>query len=212
MAFSSIASRIVFGRVLGVVGLLVYNWWVVVAVNGNLVTNTDEFFSDLEAVGRPDANILQHLDLVAGLTLLAALLLRGSRSRGVVREEWPWLLGFAAASAVGGQFAYTCSEGLSAACRRAQWHLDLPLHHYLHVLSGIVEFATITVAIFLAWKRTRTSATVVAHIIKWSGVTLALAYPLLAVAYLADHYGAFVEPVFFICFSLTVTVELLEAP
>ena len=98
MAFSSIASRIVFGRVLGVVGLLVYNWWVVVAVNGNLVTNTDELFSDLEAVGRPDANILQHLDLVAGLTLLAALLLRGSRSRGAVRGEWRWL---AAATAVG---------------------------------------------------------------------------------------------------------------
>jgi hypothetical protein len=30
------------------------------------------------------------------------------------------------------------------------------------------------------------------------------------VAYLSDRLGAFVEPVFFVCFSLMVAVELFE--
>jgi len=54
------------------------------------------------------------------------------------------LLLFAAAGAVGGHYAYACPEGLSAACRSAEWHLKLPLHHYLHVISGVIEFAAIT--------------------------------------------------------------------
>lgn len=208
--FSRRSSRVLFGRILGVLGLAIYNWWIVVASNSHLLTGSDELFSDLEAFGRPDANLLQRLDLVAGLTLLAALLLRGPSGRLGPRPEWKWLVGFSAAAALGGQFAYACSEGLSAVCRRAEWHLQLPFHHYVHVLSGVVEFAAATMAIYLAGKRTRGQRTLAARAIKWIAVTLLVAYPLLGVCYVSDRFGAFVEPVFFVCFSTVVAIELFE--
>ena len=208
--FSYRSSRVLFSRILGVLGLALYNWWVVVAFHSHLLTNSDEFFSDLEAFGRPDANLLQRLDLVAGLTLLAALLLRGPGGRSGTRPEWKWLVGFAIASALGGQFAYACSEGLSAVCRRAEWHFQLPFHHYAHVFAGMVEFAMVTTAIYLAYKRTREQGSIAAHLVKGIGVTLLVAYPLLGICYVSDRFGAFVEPVFFVCFSAMVATELFE--
>ena len=195
---------------LGAGGLVLYNWWVAVPFTTNLLTTPDELFSDLEATGRPDASLFQHLDLAAGIVLVAALLLRGRRGPAGPRAEWPWMVAFAAAGAVGGRFAYVCPEGLSAACRSAEWRLALPPHHYVHVLAGIVEFATATVAVYLAWQRTRPVERPTTRIVRWTGRTLVAAYPLLGYAYLTDRMGAFVEPIFFICFSVMVAVELVE--
>ena len=195
---------------LGGVWILLYNWWVPVAFDRHLMTSPDEFFSDLEASGRPDASVLQHLDLAAGLVLVAALLVRGRTGRTGRRTEWPWLVAMAVAGAIGGQFSYACPEGLSASCRAAEWRLALPHHHYIHVLAGIAEFAFGTVAVYLAWKRTRPKEDAVTRAVRWTGRILVLAYPILGIAYLTDRFGAFVEPIFFTCFSVMVAVELLE--
>jgi hypothetical protein len=195
----------------GVIGLALYNWWIPVAISGRLLTSPDELFSDLEASGRPDAALLQHLDLAAGLVLVAALLLRGSRSPLGRRSEWPWLIAFAVSGAVGGKFAYACPEGLSASCRAAEWRLALPHHHYVHVAAGIAEFLFGTVAVYVAWQRTRPTKSAVSRTVRWIGRVLVIAYPVLGFAYLTDRFGAFVEPVFFTCFSVMVAVELLEA-
>jgi len=195
----------------GVVGIAIYNWWIPVAFDRHLMTSPDELFSDLEATGRPDATLLQHLDLAAGIVLLAALLLRGAAGRTGRRAEWPWLLAFAVAGAVGGQFSYACPEGLSASCRAAEWRLALPHHHYVHVAAGIAEFAFGTVAVYVAWQRTRAKESPVTRAVRWTGRTMVVAYPILGVAYLTDRFGAFVEPVFFTCFSVMVLTELLES-
>ncbi len=142
--------------------------------------------------------------------MFVALALRGPWGPQGKRREWPWLLLFALAGIAGGHYSYACPEGLSAACRSAEWHLRLPLHHYLHVLSGIIEFAMITMAIYLAWRRTRDEKTLVAAGIKWTGVAILVGYPLLAVAYLSDRFGSFVEPIFFISFSVMIFIELFE--
>jgi hypothetical protein len=194
----------------GVAGLALYNWWIPVAFDRRLMTSPNELFSDLEATGRPDATLLQHLDLAAGIVLLAALLLRGAVGRTGRRSEWPWLLAFAVAGAVGGQFSYACPEGLSASCRAAEWRLALPHHHYVHVAAGIAEFTFGTVAVYLAWQRTRAKETPITRTVRWTGRMMVVAYPLLGLAYVTDHFGAFVEPIFFTCFSLMVLVELLE--
>jgi hypothetical protein len=208
--FAGRASRIALARVLVLVGIALYNWWIVVAVQGRLLTNSDEFFSDLEAVGRPDANVLQNLDFIAGLTLLAALLLRGSRGPPGARCDMKWDGVFSIATGLGGRFAYACSEGLIASCRSAEWHLRLPAHHYVHVVVGIVEFAAATFSVYLAWQRTRTQRTAIALGVKSIGVSLLVGYPLLAVAYLSDGLGAYFEPIFFVSFSLMVAIELFE--
>jgi len=148
-------ARVTVAKVLAVGAVAAYNWWVVVLFVPGLMPSINGFFSDLEATGRPHADLMSDADMLAGVLLLAALLLRGPFSRGVARREWAWMVTFAVVGAVGGRFPYACSEGLSATCRQMEWHLQLPAHHYVHVVSGITEFVTLTVATVLATRRTR---------------------------------------------------------
>ncbi|MEO9181248.1 MAG: hypothetical protein ABI298_06325, partial [Acidimicrobiales bacterium] len=124
------ALRVGLAQLLGLAGIVLYNWWVYVLVGTTILTSTDEFFSDLESTGRPDATLFQHLDLAAGIVMVVAFLLRGPWGPRGKRGEWRWLVFFAIAGAVGGHYSYACPEGLSTACRTAEWHLRLPLHHY----------------------------------------------------------------------------------
>jgi hypothetical protein len=198
------------GRALGVAGVLAYNWWVVVPFVPGLMPSVNGFFSDLEASGRPHASLMSDADLAAGLLLAAALLLRGSTAGHVVRREWKWLMAFALAGAIGGRYPYACAEGLSETCRQMEWHLQLPIHHYVHVVSGIAEFATLTVAAVIALRRTRNEGTPESRVYAGVVTTLVLGYPLLGAVYLTDRLGTLVEPIFFAAFSVMVLTELFE--
>jgi hypothetical protein len=205
------ALRLTAAKVLGITGVVLYNWWVVVPFVPGLMPSVNGFFSDLEATGRPHAVLMSDADLTAGILLVAALLLRGSTARtGVRRREWKWMVAFAAAGAVGGRYPYACAEGLSATCRQLEWHLQLPLHHYVHVVSGIAEFATLTVAALLAVRRTRHDGTRESRAYWAVVVTLVAGYPLLGLVYLTDRLGTLVEPIFFVAFSAMVLTELFE--
>ena len=198
-------------RAVGVAGLAAYNWWVGVVLVSALLTSPDVLFSDLEVEGYPHAALLSHLDVAAGLLIGLALLLGGRLGRSGPRPEWLLLLGFAAAGVLGGLYSYVCSEGASAACRSAEWHFRLPFRHYVHVGAGITEFAFASIAVLVAYRRRETMAALVARVVRVTGLVLLVAYPLIVVAYLTDRYGAVVEPVFFVCFSAIVAVELFEA-
>ncbi len=204
------SARIPVARVAAVSGVLAYNWWVVVPFVPGLMPSVNGFFSDLEADGRPHAAVMAHADLLAGILLLVALFLRGPHAEGSVRREWKWLLAFAAAGALGGRFTYSCAEGLSAACRSMEWHLRLPAHHYVHVVSGIAEFAALSVAALLAARRTHGQATTPARLYSGIRTALLVGYPFLGIAYLGDRLGALVEPYFFIVFTLMVLTEVFE--
>lgn len=203
-------GRIVAARIAVVGGVVAYNWWVVVPFVPGLMPSVNGFFSDLEATGRPYASDMAHADILAGILMLTALALRGPLAAGSVRREWKWMVAFAVAGAVGGRYTYACAEGLSAACRSAEWHLRLPVHHYVHVVSGITEFATLTVAAALATGRTRGQATAVARLYSRIWTALLVGYPCLAVAYLLDKLGTLVEPYFFVLFSVMVLAEVFE--
>src|ERR1035438_9839714 len=71
------SAQLFIAQFLGLVGIVLYNWWVWVVVATNLLTNTDAFFSDLEATGRPDASLLSHFDLAAGIVMFVAFVVRG---------------------------------------------------------------------------------------------------------------------------------------
>jgi hypothetical protein len=120
------------------------------------------------------------------------------------------MVAFALAGAIGGRYPYACAEGLSAACRQMEWHLQLPLHHYVHVVSGIAEFATLTAAAVIAMRRTRHEGTLEARAYAAVVTVLLIGYPLLGLVYLTDRLGTLVEPIFFVAFSAMVLAELFE--
>jgi len=204
------SARVDVARAIGVASVIAYNWWVAVPLVPGLVTSPNEFFSDLEVAGYRDADLMQHADLLAGSLLIIALLMRGAAGRDGARREWKWLVAFAAAGAVGGRFPYACSEGLSATCRNLEWHLQLPLHHYVHVISGIGEFVFLTVAVSLAVRRTQGETTREARVFRIIFKGLIVGYPVLGLAYLSDRMGAFIEPVFFVLFSAMIIEELFQ--
>lgn len=187
-----------------------YNWWLVVPFRQGLLTSTDGFFSDLAASGQPKAALLQRLDLAAALLLLAALLMHPASEHDGRRTEWGALLIFATAGLIGARYPYLCAEGLSASCRSREMHFQLPARHYVHVLSGIVEFAAITIAATQAFRRTRGEGTRVAAVYRGVVWVLLVGYPVLGACYLSDRWGVFIEPVFFLAFSAVVVGELVE--
>jgi hypothetical protein len=209
---SDAAHRQVAARVLGIAGVISYNWWIVVPIIPGMMPSRNGFFSDLEVAGRPHANLLLNADLAAALLMVTALLLRGPNSQRGHRAEWYWMLVFAISGAIGSRYPYACSEGLSATCRHLEWTGQLPWHHYLHMGAGVIEFAALTIAAVLASRRTANASTPTSHAYRAVLIALLVGYPLLGAVYLTDRLGTFVEPLFFVVFCAMVLTELFEAP
>jgi hypothetical protein len=189
----------------GLIGLVLYNWWIFAAFDPHALRTTNQLFSDLEATGEPHARLLSNLDLAAGVLIALALLLQ--RRNRAVRLPGDLLIVFGLAAAVGGLFPYSCAEGVSRACRDAEWSMALPWQQYVHIGSGIVEFAGATLAILALRAHT---GTVHARAARLLTQILVIAYPLLAVAYIGDRLGAFIEPIFFVSFSIAVVLALTD--
>lgn len=79
------------------------------------------------------------------------------------------------------------------------------------MLSGVLEFATITTAVILAVRRTQGQRTGSALVYRGVLRIFYVAYPLLGLAYLTDRLGAFIEPVFFLSFTVVVITHLFQA-
>lgn len=191
-------------------GLLAYNWWVLVPLKPGLMTSPNELFSNLEITGQPYAAAMQHLDMLSGVLLLGAFLATGRRSFPAGRRDWLAMMVFAAAGLAGGLFPEVCADGINAVCRREEWHFELPLGQYVHMVAGIFEFAGITVALYIAMKRTRGSQARTARAYRrlWQGALAC--YPLLGLAYLLNRMGGVMEAVFFAGFTMMVVTEVAE--
>jgi hypothetical protein len=174
------------------------------------MTSPDELFSNLEVTGQPYAAVLQHADLASGLLLLAAFALTGPGRWRPGRGEWLSMLGFAAAGALGGLCPEVCADGISAACRRLEYHFQLPAVQYIHMAAGIGEFAAITVAVLCAVARTRGTRRRFARVYRMLALGALIAYPLLGAAYLTDRLGGIMEAVFFVGFTVMVGTQLAE--
>ncbi|WP_460847202.1 DUF998 domain-containing protein [Nocardioides ultimimeridianus] len=197
-------------RLLGLLSVLTYNWWVGAVATG-LIASPDGMFSDLEATGVPHASVFERLDIASGLLICVGLMVLGPPLADERVREWKLLMGFGLAGVVGGVYPYACPEGRDDACRAAEWSFQLPLHHYLHMASGIAEFGFATAAIVLMWRRLRDRRAGV-----WSvsasalAVGLLLGYPALALSYLIDRWDAPVEAFFFVLFAGAVAMVFLE--
>ena len=202
--------RLVVAWVFGILGLLSYNWWVLVPFRPGLIRSPNELFSDLEVNGQPFATAMQHADLLSGLLVMGAFLAAGSRSLPCGRRDWWAMMVFAGAGALGGVFPQVCADGISAVCRNMEWSFRLPLQQYLHIVAGILEFGGITVALLFAYQRTRDQKTRIASVYRYLARAAFIAYPILGLAYLLNRLGAFVEPVFFVGFTTMVLTQLVE--
>lgn len=203
-------ARTALSWILGVAGLIVYNWWVLVPLKPGLMTSPDELFSNLEVTGQPYATAMQHADLVSGLLLLAAFWAAGHSASVAGRREWLSMLGFAAAGALGGLFPEVCADGINAVCRRMEVRFALPASQYIHMLAGILEFAAITIALLYAVIRTRRQHTRAAVTYRRLAKAALVAYPLLGAAYLVNRLGGIMEAVFFAGFTVMVIAQLAE--
>jgi Protein of unknown function (DUF998) len=195
---------------LGVGGLLAYNWWILALFKPGLMTSPDELFSNLEVSGHPYAATMQYSDLLAGVLLIAAFLVIGGRTVAGGRTDWLWMLGFAVAGIAGGAFPEVCEDGVSAVCRGQEWHFQLPVSQYVHIVAGIAEFTAITAALFIAMRRTRGDRALTARSYRRTWQAALVSYPLLGLAYLTDRFGGVMEAVFFVGFSVMVVIELVE--
>jgi hypothetical protein len=194
---------------LTVAGLAAYNWWVLVPLRPGLMASPDELFSNLEISGQPYASAMQHSDLLSGLLLAGALLILG-QGLPALRKDWLAMLVFAAAGAAGGIFPEVCADGINAVCRSKEWRFELPVSQYLHMAAGIVEFAAITVALFIALRRTRGSQAVTARVYRRLWQAALICYPLLGLAYLVNRMGGVMEAVFFAGFTVMVVTQIAE--
>ena len=193
-----------------VAGLLAYNWWVLVPFKHGLMRSPDELFSNLEVTGQPYAIDMQRADVTAGILLLLAFVLAGSRTVTGGRREWLGMVVFAMAGAIGGLFPQVCADGVSHACMSAEWHFQLAASQYVHDGAGVIEFAGITLALLLAIIRTQGDTTVTARGYRFLGWAVLVAYPVLGVSYLFDIGGGVIEAVFFTAFTAMVLLQLAE--
>jgi hypothetical protein len=203
-------ARAALAWVLGVAGLIAYNWWLLVPLKPGLMTSPDELFSNLEVSGQPYATAMQRADLASGLLLLAAFLVAGHATSLAGRREWLSMLGFAAAGALGGLFPEVCADGVNAVCRRQEYRLQLPASQYVHMVAGVLEFAAITVALLYAVRRTRHHRSRPAIAYRGLAMAALVAYPLLGAAYLSDRLGGIMEAVFFAGFTVVVITQLAD--
>ena len=202
--------RPVVAWVFGILGLLSYNWWVLIPLRPGLMRSPNELFSDLEVTGQPFATAMQRADLLSGLLLLGAFLAVGSRSIPDGRRDWLAMMVFAGAGSLGGVFPQVCADGINAVCRNMEWSFRLPLQQYLHIVAGILEFGGITVALLFAFRRTRNQKTRIANAYRYLARAAFVAYPILGLAYLLNRLGGLVEPVFFVGFTAMVLAQLFE--
>jgi hypothetical protein len=207
---SRTTARLAAAWILGVAGLLSYNWWLLVPLKPGLMTSPSELFSNLEVSGQPYAAAMQHADFAAGVLMIGAFLALRPVGRTAGRSEWLAMLGFAVAGSLGGLFPEVCADGINAVCRRQEWEFELPASQYIHIVAGILEFAAITVALLLAVRRTRSQPGRVARLYRGLAIGALIAYPLLGLAYLTDELGGVMEGVFFAGFTVMVLAQLAE--
>lgn len=194
----------------GLLGLLSYNWWVLVPLRPGLIRSPNELFSDLEVTGQPFATAMQHADLLSGLLVMGAFLAAGGRSIPGGRRDWWAMMVFAGAGSLGGVFPQVCADGINAVCRNMEWSFRLPLQQYLHIVAGILEFGGITVALLFAFRRTRSQKTRIANVYRYLARAAFVVFPILGLAYLLNRLGGFVEPAFFLGFTVMVLTQLEE--
>jgi hypothetical protein len=191
-------------------GLVLYNWWIAVPLRPSLLVSPNELFSNLEVNGQPYVSWMQRADFASRLLLFAAFSIVGWQSLDDGTLEWLLILVFALGGATGGILQEQCLDTINRSCHLDEIELRLGGPQYLHIVAGIIEFASIAAVLYLSYRRTRGEPSRIATLYRWLYAGAWVFYPLLAVAFLFVLGGSFVEAAFFTGFSLIVIAQIRE--
>lgn len=187
------------GGLLGTLGLLAHNWWVVIYPIG-WMPSFDALISEASATDQPHGWLLSGIDIGVGVALVAALFLcRRTWLQHGRASVWWWSLVWALGGLVEGVFPLACSPSTNRTCEDAEWAFELAAHHYVHMAAGVVEFVAASIAILLVWRTPALGW--LSRLGAWLSLGILVVYPFLGLAFFTHRLSSIPEAVFFVMFS-----------
>lgn len=198
---------------LGLTGVLLHNWWIVIYPL-HWMPSWHALISEAEATDQPHGWLLSSLDIVVGVLVITALLLRSrvflSRLKGVGRAVWWWAMTWAVAGLLEGAFPMACSPSTNRSCEEVEWKFRLAVHHYVHMGSGVVEYLAATFVVIAAWRARRLGW--LSRFGKWMTISLLVAYPFIALTFFTHRWSTISEAAFFVMFSVIIGAVISYRP
>jgi hypothetical protein len=187
--------------VLGALAIALHNWWVYIYPAGWMPHHSfHALISEAAAVDQPHGRLLSMLDVIVGIALLVAFGLRWRFWKRTSIVMWIYGVMWALGGLFEGIFPMECASTPDKACGKAELKFTLPVHHYLHIGLGILEFAGGSFMILKAWKTPAYGW--LARLGRWLAVSLLVCYPLIGLTFFTKHWQGIMEPVFFVIFSI----------
>lgn len=192
-----------------VMGLLLFNWWIALPAFVPASGMFDRLISDATATGAPNADLLRWIEAIGAVLLLVALFVRGpldGNSR--VRRDWWCVVGLVVFEMVGAVFVEACESGTDRECFDRELALELPWHHYLHIVAGVAEWSLAVLAALYGWRRLRGTARgrVYAAMLVYGAVILVP----LAVTFVTHRLFSAVEFTIYAAFSTIIVLVVSE--
>jgi hypothetical protein len=194
-----------------IVGLVLLNWWVAIPFMERWPHSIDGLMSDFTATGGAEADTIRLIELVACAFILMALAIRGPLDRqGVRRADWWCVIGLVAFEAFDAIFVEACMSGIDDACFDRETHFALPVHHYFHVVGGILEWTFALGAAWYGWKRLRGTRTFRERTYFGLLIFAAVIVAPLATAFVTHRLFAVVEFFVYIAFTILIVFAITE--
>ena len=105
-----------------------------------------------------------------------------------------------------GIFPMQCASTPDKACGKAELRFTLPVHHYLHIGLGVLEFAGGSFMILKAWRTPALGW--LARLGRVMSGWLLVIYPLIGLTFFTKKWQGIMEPVFFVTFTVIAAAVL----
>ena len=187
--------------VLGAIAIVLHNWWVYVYPAGWMPHHSfHALISEASASDQPHGTLLSVFDIIVGVLLLVAFAFRYRAWSRTSMAMWIYGILWAVGGLLEGIFPMQCASTPDKACGKAELRFTLPVHHYLHIGLGVLEFAGGT---FMILRARRMSTLGWLHRLgRRLTVAMLIGYPLIGLTFFTKHWQGIMEPFFFVIFSI----------
>ena len=187
--------------VIGALAIALHNWWIYVYPAGWMPQGSfHALISEASASDQPHGSLLSGFDIAVGIALLVAFGLRYRYWSRVSLAMWVYGILWALGGLFEGIFPMQCASTPDKVCEKAELRFTLPVHHYLHIGLGVLEFAGGTFMILRA--RRMNSLGWLHRLGRVLTVAMLAWYPLIGLTFFTKKWQGITEPVFFVIFSV----------